>query len=54
MVLTRKIYMATCVTQANDASCIGNKRGMARRAKRYSNEAMRQLMKKESNEGKIW
>ncbi len=37
------------ITQKNDASCINNKRGMARRAKRNSNKRDRQMLKREMN-----
>lgn len=36
------------VHQKNDASCIGNKRGMARRAKRNSSKRLRQILKREN------
>ena len=35
------------ITQDNDASCIGNKRRMARKAKTQSNKKDRQALKKE-------
>lgn len=40
------------INQSNDTSCIGNKRGMARRAKRYSNKIDRRLLKQELEERK--
>lgn len=45
--MKRKIIKAVSVTQANDVSSIGNKRGMARRAKRQSHKTQRQFLKKE-------
>jgi hypothetical protein len=38
------------ITQSNDASCIGNKRGMAHKAKTHSNKKDRQRLKKELEE----
>jgi hypothetical protein len=35
------------ITQKNDASCINNRRGMARRAKRNSNKRDRQILQKQ-------
>jgi hypothetical protein len=43
-------FLKKCVTQANDASSIGNKRKMARRAKTQSAKTVRQQLKK-INEG---
>jgi hypothetical protein len=34
------------VSQKNDATCINNKRGMARRAKRHASKRFRQIMKR--------
>ncbi len=42
-----KLRKEGCITQKNDASCIGSKRGMARRAKRNSSKRDRQRLKKE-------
>lgn len=46
--MKRKVIKAASVTQSNDASCIGNKRGMARRAKRHSAKCQRQFLQKEN------
>lgn len=45
--MQRKEYLKS-VDQSNDASCIGNKRGMARKAKRNSAKKIRQALKKEN------
>jgi hypothetical protein len=47
--MARKIKV-TSVTQSNDASCINNGRGMARRAKRQSMKTDRQDLKKDLKE----
>lgn len=49
--MRRKELKVRSVTQSNDASCIGNKRGMARKAKRHSAKKARQALKEESGEG---
>jgi hypothetical protein len=45
--MRRQELKARSVTQSNDASCIGNQRNMARRAKRQSAKTARQLLKKD-------
>lgn len=45
--MARSLHRDPSISQKNDASCIGNKRGMARRAKRHSNKVDRQALKKE-------
>ncbi len=45
--LSRRKLKAAFVTQANDASSIGNHRGMAHKAKRHSHKIMRQVLKQE-------
>ena len=45
--MRRKVIKAASVTQSNDASSIGNKRGMARRAKKQSHHSARQFLSKE-------
>ena len=49
--MPRRIELSTLArTQKSDASCIGNKRGMARRAKRQGAKRVRQYLKKADNE----
>ena len=43
--MARSLHKDSSITQSNDASCIGNHRGMARRAKRNSNKTDRQSLK---------
>ena len=45
--MARSLCKDQSISQKNDASCIGNKRGMARRAKRNSNKRDRQLLQKD-------
>ena len=45
--MARSLFRDPSIRQKNDATCIGNKRGMARRAKRNSNKRDRQLLRKE-------
>lgn len=42
--MARSLGRDQSVAQRNNASCIGNKRGMARRAKRNSNKRDRQFL----------
>ena len=48
--MTRKIVKSATITQANDATGIGNRRGMARRAKRQSSKKLRRLIVTEADE----
>jgi hypothetical protein len=50
MSYSNRIYTRFCISQRNDAGCINNKRGMARRAKRNSQKRFRQLLKKLDND----
>lgn len=43
----KRKHLKTCITQSNDATCIPNKRGMVKRAKRHSSKRGRQLLRKE-------
>ena len=52
--MRRQELKARSVTQSNDASCIGNQRNMARRAKRQSAKTARQLLKKELNNVRLY
>lgn len=45
--MARSLHRDQSISQKNNASCIGNKRGMARRAKRNSNKADRQFLQKD-------
>jgi hypothetical protein len=45
--MDRKEIRAKTIDQSNDASCIGNRRKMARRAKRHSSKKLRQLLRAE-------
>jgi hypothetical protein len=47
MIMAKSLGKDQSIGQKNNASCISNKRGMARRAKRNSNKRDRQLLKKE-------
>lgn len=51
--MRRKEIMAAIQTQKHDASSIGNKRGMARRAKRQGAKRVRQLLRKEQETMKL-
>lgn len=42
--MKRSLIASQTITQANDAGCINNRRGMARRAKRHSSKKLRQLV----------
>lgn len=46
--MARNLHKDPSITSKNDASCINNKRGMARRAKRNSNKRDRQSLTKET------
>lgn len=48
--MARSLCKDQSISQKNDASCIGNKRGMARRAKRNSNKRDRQRLDKDLKE----
>jgi hypothetical protein len=45
--MARSLHRDQSISQKNNASCIGNQRGMARRAKRNSNKKDRQFLKKD-------
>ncbi len=45
--MARNLHKDPSISQKNDASCIGNKRGMAKCAKRNSNKRDRQKLKKD-------
>jgi hypothetical protein len=45
--MARSLGKDQSITGKNDASCIGNKRRMARRAKRNSNKRDRQFLNKD-------
>lgn len=45
--MARSLGRDQSISQRNNASSIGNKRGMARRAKRKSNKTDRQTLKKD-------
>jgi hypothetical protein len=49
-IMARQHFKDPSISQRNDASCINNKRGMARRAKRKSGKTDRQLLKKALDE----
>lgn len=44
--MARNLRKDQSIVPSNDASCIGNRRGMARRAKRQSNKSDRQHLNK--------
>ena len=46
--MARSHFKDQSISQKNDASCMSNKRGMARRAKRNSNKRDRQFLDKDS------
>lgn len=48
--MSRNLHKDPSISQKNDASCINNKRGMAKRAKRNSNKRYRQLKQKEMDQ----
>lgn len=48
--MARSLCKDQSIIQKNDASCIGNRRGKARRAKRNSNKRDRQFLKKDLKE----
>jgi hypothetical protein len=48
--IPQRILMAKKQNQKHDASCIGNKRGKARRAKRQGAKSVRQFLKKVDGE----
>jgi hypothetical protein len=48
--MARSLHKDPSISQKNDASSIGNKRGMAKRAKRNSNKRDRQKLQKDLNE----
>lgn len=45
--MRRKEIQIISVDQKNDATCIPNKRGMSRRAKRHSAKCVRQAMRRD-------
>lgn len=45
--MARSVNRDPSIKQQNDASCINNVRGMARRAKRHSNKVDRRLLAKD-------
>lgn len=45
--MARSLGRDPSIKQKNDASCINNTRGMARRAKRHSNKVDRQRLKED-------
>ena len=45
--MARSHFRDQSISQKNDSSSIGNKRGMARRAKKNSSHRDRQMLKKE-------
>lgn len=45
--MARSLHKDPSINQKNDASCISNRRGKARRAKRHSNKRDRQLLRKD-------
>jgi hypothetical protein len=45
--MARSLFKDMSISQKNNASCINNKRGMARRAKRNSNKRDRQRLQRE-------
>lgn len=45
--MARNLFSDPSITQKNDATCIGSRRGMARRAKRNSNKRDRQRLRRE-------
>ena len=48
--MKRKEIISLSASQKNDASCIGNKRKMARHAKTHGAKVVRQALKKRMNE----
>lgn len=47
--MKRKEIKTKTITQSNDATSIGSKRGKIKRAKRHSSKKLRQLIKKEDD-----
>jgi len=45
---TRKEIKAKTIDQSNNASCIGSRRGMSKRAKRNSHKKLRQLLERDT------